>query len=624
MKATLLNAERALLLTILLAIGLDFFQPFIPVPVFAAIGVCSVLLLFILYLDGILNTNPDEKQSMGVLYTLFICFLSFAIVVFQKEHKTLQTSGVIAASIPLISDFQIAMLKQVSSSSENLSSKKSAQENLSQSANKETKYLVLKAISKPNYKPGEIKLTVLKPKKLNYNIPNTLAKADSKQKPANEDNLKSTDSIANPAKEQIEQKKNELITANKDQDENQDKEDNASTENKAAQKQIQKEDKETIARTEDKTTNLTIESAKKLLTQKGVPWSPAEFYKAASKGDIELLTLFVASGMKPETQLPYYKQSLIVALIQHNPEGIIKSLSYFASNGLDINKKFDVFYAAPDKMTQKSQRTLLELSVMNLNSDVVRFLKEKGVKTDQVLKLIANDFEASKIKSKKNQIQEMYHILTGKEFIPEKVKDINNKLAEALKISNTGLMEFYLLSGAKPHFMTKDEKPSYLLFKAARTVKAAEIVQLLIKYGVKVNQQSSTGRTALFVHTQMNRYKAVEALLNAKADPNLLANDGSTAIFTAAKENRIAILRLLIKAGAKVDVPTNNGKSALMVASHNGHKDIVEILLSNGANAQIRDKKGLSPIDYANVNGNQKIIFLLSKRGAELKDPLSW
>ena len=265
-------------------------------------------------------------------------------------------------------------------------------------------------------------------------------------------------------------------------------------------------------------------------------------------------------------------------------------------------------------MTQKTSRTLMELAVMNLNIDVAKFLKEKGVRTDNVIRLIAHDLHADKIKAKQDRIQQMYQVLTGKSFVPDSANALNQKLANALKSSNVGLMEFYLLAGAKPDFKTNTEQHAFLLFRAARTAKASAIVKLLLKYGANVNAQSSTGRTALFVHTQMNRYEAVKALLNAKADPNIRANDGSTAAYTAAKENRIAILRLLIKSGAKVDIPLKNGKTPLMVASQNGHQDIVELLLKNGANVKIRDKKGLTPTDYAKVSGHEKIILMLSKK----------
>ncbi len=191
---------------------------------------------------------------------------------------------------------------------------------------------------------------------------------------------------------------------------------------------------------------------------------------------------------------------------------------------------------------------------------------------------------------------------------------LNIDLMDAVSTGNIPLVELTIDRGAEITFRLKRNKKSHLLFRAASTKKAAKLVSILVQKGADVNEATTTGRTPLFVHTQMNRYEAVKYLLSNKANPNLQAKDGSSAIYTAAKEGRLRILKLLIKHGGKTAVKLRNGRNPLMAAAVNGHVKTVAYLLSKGANPSLRDKNGLNSIDYANGNEHKLIAQMLSRK----------
>lgn len=194
-----------------------------------------------------------------------------------------------------------------------------------------------------------------------------------------------------------------------------------------------------------------------------------------------------------------------------------------------------------------------------------------------------------------------------------KLSSLNMDLLEAVTLGDVAMIKLVLKQGADVNFRLANNEKAHLLFRAANTRNAAACVNLLVKAGADVNEASSTGRTPLFIHTQMNRIGAIRVLLQAGANPNLQAKDGSSAIYTAAREGRLYALQLLVKYGGKTTVRLNNGGSPLIAAAANGHEDVVSYLLSLGANPELRDKNGLSSYDYAIENNHERVAQILLK-----------
>ena len=110
----------------------------------------------------------------------------------------------------------------------------------------------------------------------------------------------------------------------------------------------------------------------------------------------------------------------------------------------------------------------------------------------------------------------------------------------------------------------------------------SEDVRLLIKHGAVVDWQDEKNRTALHIAAGDSVLPAVEALLEAGADPNLRGADGAAALHRAAASSHafgVAVVEALLSAGADPTQVDDYGRTPAAVArqahththTHNPH-----------------------------------------------------
>jgi ankyrin repeat protein len=118
-----------------------------------------------------------------------------------------------------------------------------------------------------------------------------------------------------------------------------------------------------------------------------------------------------------------------------------------------------------------------------------------------------------------------------------------------------------------------------------------EMVEALLKHGVRVNEQDIDGRTALHYAVE-NRQAAdvVAALLRAGADVNRQSGltarylPGATPLIIAASVGNARAVELLLDAGADQNALTSDRMTALDVARHPpiltrpGHAEVIKML----------------------------------------------
>lgn len=85
--------------------------------------------------------------------------------------------------------------------------------------------------------------------------------------------------------------------------------------------------------------------------------------------------------------------------------------------------------------------------------------------------------------------------------------------------------------------------------------------------------------------------KAVELLVQWKADVNARTGDGQTALMLAAINGHTATAEKLVELGADVNARNQDRQTALMLAAINGHTATVEKLLALGADRTLRNTR---------------------------------
>jgi len=138
-----------------------------------------------------------------------------------------------------------------------------------------------------------------------------------------------------------------------------------------------------------------------------------------------------------------------------------------------------------------------------------------------------------------------------------------------------------------------------------------ELVKLLIKNNVNINQKDNFEYTALMYATINGHLEIVKLLLENGVNVNEKNNYEYTVLMYATLYAKLEIIKLLIKNGVNINQKNNCGLSSLILASENGHLEIVKLLIDNGANINQKDNNERNALQYAKKNNQIKIIKYL-------------
>ena len=155
-------------------------------------------------------------------------------------------------------------------------------------------------------------------------------------------------------------------------------------------------------------------------------------------------------------------------------------------------------------------------------------------------------------------------------------------------------------------------------------------VQRLLAAGVKIDERSLCGETALHGAVRSGFYAIVEQLLKkgAGTKPRIMGGSNDAALHLAVRFGHDAIVALLLDRGAGVNVKNKNGDRALHVAARVGYGAIVEQLLDKGAGVNLTTARGETALHLAVRFGHgaivrggpSAILVLLLDRGAGIND----
>ncbi|MFZ9914441.1 MAG: ankyrin repeat domain-containing protein [Phycisphaerales bacterium] len=136
--------------------------------------------------------------------------------------------------------------------------------------------------------------------------------------------------------------------------------------------------------------------------------------------------------------------------------------------------------------------------------------------------------------------------------------------------------------------------------------------------GVDVNERDKAGqRTALHWAAKLGTTPVMEALVAAKADPNIADRQGRTPLWSAVETN-LETARFLVEKGADVNARDQIKSSPLLWAAGFGKPETVAYLISKGAEVKAIDDNGWTPLIWAAGLGQAQTVDILVKSGADL------
>ena len=185
------------------------------------------------------------------------------------------------------------------------------------------------------------------------------------------------------------------------------------------------------------------------------------------------------------------------------------------------------------------------------------------------------------------------------------VNAVNNRGQTALWFAcidgQDSFVKILIDTGADPRIL--DKYGDSCLHAAIHGQCSTETIQKIIDHDVHVNAVNNDGATPLLLACSAAQAEAVNALLKAKANPNIAFADGDTSLHAAiAADCSIETIQEIIDNGAEVNVVNKTGRTALLFGCFYRQMDSVKVLLEAGADPSIADEEGFSCI-HAAIDG---------------------
>ncbi|MGE5373220.1 MAG: ankyrin repeat domain-containing protein [Solirubrobacterales bacterium] len=151
---------------------------------------------------------------------------------------------------------------------------------------------------------------------------------------------------------------------------------------------------------------------------------------------------------------------------------------------------------------------------------------------------------------------------------------------------------------------------------------AEEILKVLISSGAVVNLTDKQGRTPLHYAAVGGSPKAVQILVDAKADVSkVVPETGETALMAACQvadnADYAQVVTILGKAGTNINAKDLKGNTALILASGKGMPYIVKAVLALKPDVNVKNLKGESALEKAYQVSNLVVIPMLQSAGAQ-------
>jgi len=202
---------------------------------------------------------------------------------------------------------------------------------------------------------------------------------------------------------------------------------------------------------------------------------------------------------------------------------------------------------------------------------------------------------------------------------------------------NVEVWQIYI-NGSKPHKLPGSENGNIVvtfgqagISPLARAVQSGNLkaVQALLNKGADPNIKNSVEAPVLVVAAGRGDTAMVQALLAKGANTEARDAESATALLKAVEKSQIGVVRVLLAKEAKTEAAyemgQQKGATALILAALVGNEAIARTLLESGANAKASDHMGMTALAYWVVNekGNVSFAEMLINKGAEV-DSRDW
>lgn len=203
--------------------------------------------------------------------------------------------------------------------------------------------------------------------------------------------------------------------------------------------------------------------------------------------------------------------------------------------------------------------------------------------------------------------------------ISTSIEEKNKLLVNSVIIGDISSVKELIAAGADINYRNKEQGITLLMY--ALNYNHKFIVYLLLEAGANPNIKDLYGNIPLnlAVYNPKDDINVVNALIKAGSHINNQNSTGDTALTLATRKKiNIDILNALVIAGININIQNNDGMTALMYASRGHDVRAINILLEAGADINLKNNRGQTALDIATEKNLSieiiNIISLKSKR----------
>jgi ankyrin repeat protein len=357
-------------------------------------------------------------------------------------------------------------------------------------------------------------------------------------------------------------------------------------------------------------------------------------FKSIIYSFIFLVTVTTKAQSNIFLQRSFWKSQPSIETINHKiKEG--HDIAALNQNGFDavvyallekVNNKTVIYLLSKEgnevnKLTHDG-RTYIFWAAYKSNLDMIKYLVEKGAKTDVI---DDKGYSVFNFAASTGQLYEpLYDYLLTLGATPAKDTDhygANAMLLAAPYMKDSKFIEYFSSKGL--NINSTDNKGNDIINYAARSGNKA-LISYLVDQGVSYKSLNKEGGNAFIFASRGTRGKTnslefYQYLESLGINPNIVTKEGTTPLHAiASREKDQAILEYFINKGIDINQTNKDGNTAFLNAARSNNIDIVSFLYPKVKDINHQNKEGQSALSLAIGRNTPEVVAFLIKHKADI------
>jgi len=297
-----------------------------------------------------------------------------------------------------------------------------------------------------------------------------------------------------------------------------------------------------------------------------------------------------------------------MALIEKTDNKTIKYL--LSKKGNDVNK-----------LTHDG-RTYIFWAAYRDNLEIMRFLVEKGAKTDII---DSHGYSLANFAAVTGQLNpDLYNfcLIHGADF----TKETNNNGANALLLvapfaKEYSIIDYFISKGLS---LKSTDNNGNGIFNYAAKAGNIPLMKRLIANGIDYKSVSTKGENAIIfasrgLRKKTNTLDTFKYLASLGIAPNVITTDGETPLHALSyKSKDLETFKYFVEKGVDVNQANTDGDTSLLYAASSNNEEVIKYLASLTKDINHQNKEGRSALSNAVRRNSFEVIAFLLEKGANV------